>query len=71
LPVLALWGFVACEPSDTIVARADGSELTVPEAMTLLLAVQLPNDQNVTYTVAELWVDYNLLGTTARARSST
>jgi hypothetical protein len=59
--VLALGSLSACEPGDSIVASAEGHELTVPEVMTMLLGVQLPNDQNVTYTVAELWVDYVLL----------
>jgi hypothetical protein len=68
--LLALCALAACEPEDSIVARADGRELTVPEAMTMLLAVQLPNDQNVTYTVAELWVDYMLLAS-AMADDST
>jgi hypothetical protein len=71
LTLLALAPLVACgEPGDAVVARADRHDLTVPEVLTLLLGVQLPNDQNVTFTVAELWVDYTLLAT-AMAEDST
>jgi hypothetical protein len=52
--LLALSPLAACEPSESIVARAEGSELTVPEVMTMLLGVQLPNNQNMTYTMTEL-----------------
>jgi peptidyl-prolyl cis-trans isomerase C len=71
LTLLALAPLAACsEPGDAVVARADRHQLTVPEVLTLLLGVQLPNDQNVTFTVAELWVDYTLLAT-AMAEDST
>jgi hypothetical protein len=63
LALLGLLPLAGCEPEESIVARAAGQELTVPEVMTLLLGVRLPNDQNVTFTVAELWVDYLLLAT--------
>ena len=69
---LALFASVtACEGDDgSLVARAAGNELTVPEAVELLAGTELPNEPQVVSTLASLWVDYTLLAT-AVAEDST
>lgn len=59
----------ACETSgdDLLVARAEDYELSVNQAVNVLVAApQIPNDTSVMEAIAELWVDYTLLGEAAR-----
>ena len=64
----------ACESapsSDGLVARAGEQELTVDQAVQLLVDQEnLPNQTDVVHALADLWVDYTLLAR-AVARDST
>jgi hypothetical protein len=45
-----------------VAATAAGEDLTVDDVVALLVGESYPNEVQVPYTVAELWVDYILLG---------
>jgi len=51
----------ACGDDGSTVARGAGQVLTVEETVALLMNESLPNDHDVTFTVADLWLDYVLL----------
>jgi parvulin-like peptidyl-prolyl isomerase len=61
--LLGLAAVVACDPADEelVVARAAGDQLFVDDVVSLLVGETYPNEVQVPYTVAELWVDYTLL----------
>jgi parvulin-like peptidyl-prolyl isomerase len=70
--LLALWAVAGCDAGSSgnpdALATAGGLELTIEEAATLLAAQpQLPAQADVVEALAELWVDYSLLGLRAAA----
>jgi hypothetical protein len=63
--VLALLAAGGCDRPGNgapVAATADGDDLTVDDIVALLVGESYPNEVQVPYTVAELWVDYMLLG---------
>jgi hypothetical protein len=58
-----LWALTACDRGqrEPVVAQAAENELTVDGVVTLLAGESYPNEVQVPYTLAELWVDYTLL----------
>ena len=60
---LVLTALFACDRGDEapVVAQAAGDELLAEDVVTLLAGESYPNEVQVPYTVAELWVDYTLL----------
>ena len=60
--------FGACDagPEASVLALAEGHELTVEAAATLLASQsQLPNQPEIVEALADLWIDYTLLATAA------
>jgi peptidyl-prolyl cis-trans isomerase D len=62
---LALLAASGCDRpggSAPVAATAAGEDLTVDDVVALLVGESYPNEVQVPYTLAELWVDYILLG---------